>query len=134
MASTILTAALPDRMAVYDRHAAKALATLGFEHPGQSYSAYMAAVCDVAQRLSEHTQREWCPRDVDKALFVGRSHHDVIEECELSDVLSVVALLRLDGTRLQGRGYPASSDICNSTSRAGGDQRIRRKIAAMPGM
>ena len=71
VASTILTAALPDRMAVYDRHAANTLATLGFEHPGKKYSVYMTAVCEVARQLSEHSQREWSPRDVDKALFAS---------------------------------------------------------------
>ncbi|UAK39386.1 hypothetical protein K8O93_06820 [Gordonia bronchialis] len=41
-------------MAVYDRHAANTLATLGFEHPGKTYSVYMTAVCEVARQLSEY--------------------------------------------------------------------------------
>ena len=73
VASTILTAAWPERMAVYDRHAAKALTDLNFEHPHGRYSVYMASVCTLADQLSDHTGAVWLPRDVDKALFEWRN-------------------------------------------------------------
>ena len=72
VASTILTAAWPDRMAVYDRRAAATLRHFGYEFRRGVYSEYMTAVCALAAELSNHTGTNWLPRDVDKALFQWR--------------------------------------------------------------
>lgn len=69
VASTLLTAGAPDRMAVYDRRAVIALRKLGFTAPGR-YSRYMVTLCDIVARVEEHTSLVWCPRDVDMALFI----------------------------------------------------------------
>ncbi|TWH23288.1 hypothetical protein L618_001300001230 [Rhodococcus rhodochrous J45] len=70
VASTVLTAGAPDRMAVYDRRAVAALVGLGFPDPDGYYSRYMAAVCELVVKVNVMTGGWWNPRDVDKALFV----------------------------------------------------------------
>jgi hypothetical protein len=73
VASTILTAGAPDRMAVYDRWAADALIELDFPNPGGDYSRYMEYVCSLLQDVNKATNKVWLPRDVDKALYgLGR--------------------------------------------------------------
>lgn len=68
VASTLLVAGAPDRMAVYDRRALKAVHTLGLERPDR-YSRYMATICDLLE-LVNSSGRQWVPRDVDRALFM----------------------------------------------------------------
>ncbi|MGW4019124.1 hypothetical protein ACXN1G_13635 [Rhodococcus ruber] len=70
VASTLLTAGAPDRMAVYDRRAVTALEGLGFPGPDGYYSRYMTAVCALVETANAVTGGRWRPRDVDKALFM----------------------------------------------------------------
>ncbi|MBM9839268.1 hypothetical protein JO861_22220 [Rhodococcus hoagii] len=70
VASTVLTAGAPDRMAVYDRRAATALKALGYSHPNGDYGRFMATVCELTAAVNGATGTKWCPRDVDKALFI----------------------------------------------------------------
>jgi len=70
VASTLLTAGAPDRMAVYDRRAVATLEGLGFPDPEGYYSRYMSAVCELVEKVTVTTGARWSPRDVDKALFV----------------------------------------------------------------
>ncbi|MEV5513888.1 hypothetical protein AB0L50_13305 [Streptomyces flaveolus] len=70
LASAVLTAAAPDRMAVYDRRAHTALRSLGITltHSPGRYSRYI----DVIDRLVAHAPepaRAWTARDVDTALY-----------------------------------------------------------------
>ncbi|WMY78054.1 hypothetical protein [Citricoccus sp. I39-566] len=64
--SAILTAAAPQRMAVYDRRARKGLSTLfdGRIPRSYTYSAYMETVDDIRQQVGQ----SWTNRDVDLAL------------------------------------------------------------------
>jgi hypothetical protein len=74
VASTILTAGAPDRMAVYDRWAVDALVDLGFPNPAGDYSRYMGCVCSLLDKVNKADVMAWRPRDVDKALYeLGRS-------------------------------------------------------------
>lgn len=68
VASTILFAGAPDRMAVYDRRALSAVELLGLDRPDR-YSSYMATVCDLLEKVNSSGLR-WVPRDVDCALFM----------------------------------------------------------------
>lgn len=68
VASTLLVAGAPDRMAVYDRRALKAIHMLGLERPDR-YSSYVATICDLLG-LVNSSDRQWVPRDVDRALFM----------------------------------------------------------------
>lgn len=70
VASTLLTAGAPDRMAVYDRRTVAALVGLGFSAPSGYYSRYMTTVCALLEAVNGATRQGWRPRDVDKALFV----------------------------------------------------------------
>jgi hypothetical protein len=73
VASTILTAGAPDRMAVYDRWAAAALVDLDYPHPNGDYGRYMGYVCSLVHDVNKATNMGWRPRDVDKALYeLGR--------------------------------------------------------------
>lgn len=70
VASTILTAGAPDRMAVYDRRAVAAFKRLQYTDPRGYYSRFMSTVCELADMVNRSTGASWWPRDVDKALFV----------------------------------------------------------------
>ncbi|MCG8971329.1 hypothetical protein JRC61_38120 [Streptomyces sp. CL12-4] len=70
LASALLTAAAPDRMAVYDRRAHTALCSLGvtLTHSPGRYGRYI----DAIDRLLAHgpePARAWTPRDMDTALY-----------------------------------------------------------------
>ncbi|MFJ3019546.1 hypothetical protein ACIPH4_01105 [Streptomyces tendae] len=69
LASTVLTAAAPRRMAVYDRRAHASLHSLGvpLTHAPGRYSRYIAALDDLlSQAPPAHA---WTPRDLDIALY-----------------------------------------------------------------
>ena len=70
VASAILTAGASDRMAVYDRRAVAALGELGYVDVDARYSRFMTIVCELAERVNSTKGAGWCPRDVDKALFM----------------------------------------------------------------
>ncbi|MFC9788883.1 hypothetical protein [Rhodococcus sp. NPDC127528] len=70
VASTLLTAGAPRRMAVYDRRAVVALHNLGYPDPHGFYSRFMSTVAELAELVNGTTGERWCPRDVDKALFM----------------------------------------------------------------
>lgn len=69
VASTILTAGAPVRMAVYDVRAVGALEDLDCPHPGNSYFNYMKTVVGLVEEVNQNGLC-WRPRDVDKALYV----------------------------------------------------------------
>lgn len=75
LASALLLAAAPSRMAVYDRRAQAALALLGIQlsaAPGR-YGRYMALVESLRDELLVTSAHAWTARDVDLALFaLGR--------------------------------------------------------------
>lgn len=71
LASALLTAAAPHRMAVYDRRAQSALGQLGIElsaAPGR-YGRYMRVVEGLREQASALSNRAWSPRDVDLSLY-----------------------------------------------------------------
>ncbi|MFD8542051.1 hypothetical protein [Streptomyces rubrogriseus] len=70
LASTVLTAAAPHRMAVYDRRAHAGLRSLGIPLSNASgrYSRYIAAL-DHLLTHAPSPARAWTPRDVDIALY-----------------------------------------------------------------
>ncbi|MFF7209379.1 hypothetical protein ACFZAU_02445 [Streptomyces sp. NPDC008238] len=74
LASALLTAAAPDRMAVYDRRAQFGLERLGYQltpAPGR-YGRYMDLLDDLLARSGPDTDG-WTARDVDTALYwLGR--------------------------------------------------------------
>lgn len=70
LASALLLAAAPERMAVYDRRAQSGLRTLGFAlsaAPGR-YARYMRLVEDLRVIAKRHGH-PWTARDVDVALY-----------------------------------------------------------------
>lgn len=70
LASAVLTAAAPQRMAVYDRRVQHALDTLGLPltpTPGR-YGRYMQLLDDLLQHGSAHADG-WSARDIDTALY-----------------------------------------------------------------
>jgi hypothetical protein len=70
LASALLLAAAPQRMAVYDRRAQKSLKALGLSltaKPGR-YRRYMELVEALCMTASHHN-RSWIARDVDVALY-----------------------------------------------------------------
>ena len=69
VASTILTAGAPTRMAVYDVRAIRALGDLACPLSKRRYGDYMEAVVELMEEVNR-TGVNWCPRDVDKALFM----------------------------------------------------------------
>jgi hypothetical protein len=69
VASTILTAGAPTRMAVYDVRAVGALTDLKCPSPEGSYGNYMETVVGLVEEINK-TGANWCPRDVDKALYM----------------------------------------------------------------
>ncbi len=75
LASAILVAAAPHRMAVYDRHAHSGLTSLGYDLSSERgrYGRYMGIVEELREIGLEHDS-EWTARDVDLALYqLGRS-------------------------------------------------------------
>jgi len=70
LASALLTAAAPDRMAVYDRraHAGLGLLDLGLTNAPGRYGRYMALVGEIVAQARERGTT-WRPRDVDLALY-----------------------------------------------------------------
>jgi hypothetical protein len=76
LASAVLVAAAPDRMAVYDRRAQRGLELLGetlTSSPGR-YGRYMQLIETLLAAAHQH-DRPWIARDVDLALYwLGGSH------------------------------------------------------------
>lgn len=72
LASAVLTALAPERMAVYDRRAHSGLRLLGVSITDGAgrYGEYMRAVDDLGAALRESGE-EWTNRDVDVALFTS---------------------------------------------------------------
>lgn len=70
LASAVLTAAAPDRMAIYDRRAHSALQTLGItlSHAPGRYSRYIQAI-DQLLADAPAPIHNWTPRDMDTALY-----------------------------------------------------------------
>ncbi|MGW2768755.1 hypothetical protein [Streptomyces sp. NPDC001275] len=70
LASAVLTAAAPDRMAIYDRRAHSALHTLGItlSHAPGRYSRYIEAIDQLLATAPEPI-RNWTARDMDTALY-----------------------------------------------------------------
>ncbi|MFF4105375.1 hypothetical protein [Streptomyces sp. NPDC001903] len=70
LASAVLTAAAPDRMAIYDRRAHSGLHTLGIalSHAPGRYSRYIEAI-DQLLATAPAPIHTWAPRDVDTALY-----------------------------------------------------------------
>ncbi|MFB7345537.1 hypothetical protein ACFCZ6_36410 [Streptomyces hydrogenans] len=70
LASAVLTAAAPLRMAVYDSRAQRALGSLGIVLTAESgrYGRYMGIIDEILARR-QPSEQEWTARDVDVALF-----------------------------------------------------------------
>lgn len=70
LASAVLTAAAPDRMAIYDRRAHSGLRTLGItlSHAPGRYSRYIEAI-DQLLTNAPTPIRNWTARDIDTALY-----------------------------------------------------------------
>ncbi|QIK10954.1 hypothetical protein G7Z12_00290 [Streptomyces sp. ID38640] len=70
LASAVLTAAAPDRMAIYDQRAHKGLHTLGIalSHAPGRYSRYIEAIDQLLATAPEPI-RDWTARDMDTALY-----------------------------------------------------------------
>ncbi|MGV2918283.1 hypothetical protein [Streptomyces alfalfae] len=70
LASAVLTAAAPDRMAIYDRRAHSGLRALGItlSHASGRYSRYMERI-DPLLAAAPASIRTWTPRDMDTALY-----------------------------------------------------------------
>ncbi|MFF9322266.1 hypothetical protein ACF1BP_36055 [Streptomyces sp. NPDC014735] len=77
LASAVLTASAPQRMAVYDRRVQHALDTLGLiltPAPGR-YGRYMQLLDDLLRHSGAHADT-WTARDVDTALYwTGANPH-----------------------------------------------------------
>ncbi|WP_202627751.1 hypothetical protein [Cellulomonas sp. APG4] len=70
LASAVLTAAAPQRMAVYDRRVVEGFKTLGVPlTPVGVYSGYMARLDALLADAPAGPARSWVPRDLDLALF-----------------------------------------------------------------
>lgn len=86
LASSLLTAAAPDRMAVYDRHTQSGLQRLGYQltsAPGR-YGRYMDLLDGLLVRSGPDAQG-WTARDLDTALYwLGRRATATAEEAEES--------------------------------------------------
>ncbi|WP_234326942.1 hypothetical protein [Streptomyces sp. NRRL S-337] len=70
LASAVLTAAAPGRMAIYDRRAHSALHTLGItlSHAPGCYSRYSEAIGQLLAAAPAPV-RDWTPRAMDTALY-----------------------------------------------------------------
>ncbi|WP_405835112.1 hypothetical protein OG528_00095 [Streptomyces platensis] len=79
LASAVLTAAAPDRMAVYDRRAHSALHALGItlSHAPGRYSRYSRYIETIDQLLADAPGpiRNWSARDLDTALYWLNTTH-----------------------------------------------------------
>ncbi|MFI5689133.1 hypothetical protein [Streptomyces sp. NPDC051636] len=74
LASAVLTAAAPQRMAVYDRRVQHALDTLGLTltHAPGRYGRYLQFLNDLLEHSGAHANG-WTARDIDTALYwIGR--------------------------------------------------------------
>lgn len=71
VASAVLTAGVPERMAVYDRRAHASLRKLGISigHKAGIYSRYMAVVEALRYDVNSARGLAWRARDVDLALY-----------------------------------------------------------------
>lgn len=70
LASALLTAAAPERMAVYDRRAQRGLEALGLSLSAARgrYGRYMRIVGDLSS-AAKHHGHDWSAREVDLALY-----------------------------------------------------------------
>lgn len=70
LASALLTAAAPERMAIYDRRAQAGLTKLGISLSAKRgrYGRYMDIIESLAA-TAQHHGKSWAARDVDLALF-----------------------------------------------------------------
>ncbi|MDT0616097.1 hypothetical protein [Streptomyces lancefieldiae] len=70
LASAVLTAAAPNRMAVYDHRAHTALRSLGvtLTHSQGRYSRYLHAIDHLLAHAPDPA-RTWTPREMDTALY-----------------------------------------------------------------
>ncbi|MGO3528369.1 hypothetical protein ACTXL8_14385 [Glutamicibacter arilaitensis] len=70
LASAVIVAAAPKRMAIYDRRAHHGLTLLGIQLANSRgrYCRYMQEVQGLIQLLDEHDQT-WSAREIDQALF-----------------------------------------------------------------
>jgi hypothetical protein len=70
LASALLTAAAPERMAVYDRRAQKGLEALGLSLSAARgrYGRYMQIIGDLSS-AAKHHGHDWSAREVDLALY-----------------------------------------------------------------
>ena len=79
LASAVLTAAAPTRLAVYDKNARRGLYKIGFEladKPPPFYGRYMKLIEQCRAEAAEEGNR-WSARDVDLALFtLGRMNRN----------------------------------------------------------
>jgi hypothetical protein len=80
LASAVLLAAAPDRMAVYDDRAQRGIARLGLtlsSAPGR-YARYMQLIEDLLAEVHANEDVRWIARDVDVALYTigGRKNHE----------------------------------------------------------
>jgi hypothetical protein len=85
-ASAVIFVAAPERMAVYDRWAHKALQLLGLEltnRPGR-YGRYMALVEQLRAEIRDHGNVRWTARQVDQALYwLGKHPHPDVQSGNL---------------------------------------------------
>lgn len=72
LASALILAAAPTRMAIYDRRAHHALTHLNIPLTNASgrYRRYITIATHLADQLTTHTGTPWTPRHVDTALYV----------------------------------------------------------------
>lgn len=70
IASAILTAGAPERMAVYDKRGVQGLKELGRPSTKGRYSTYMTIVCSLLDAIHTEHDTGWFPRDIDKALYM----------------------------------------------------------------
>jgi hypothetical protein len=70
VASAILTAGAPHRMAVYDRRACEALELLHCPAPRDDFGRYMDTVCTLMSEVNDSRNLDWYPRAIDQALYI----------------------------------------------------------------
>lgn len=71
LASAVLLAAAPDRMAVYDKRAEDGLRSLGLNLSSASgrYGRYISTIASLLACATDQQRHTWRPRDVDRALY-----------------------------------------------------------------